>query len=69
MFVNTSLLPLVLISPPTLIQDTIGGGIPDTLHNRVKFPPSVRFTFCNGCMDEATKTRQQQLISNGESPF
>ena len=59
MFVNTSSLTSKRSSPSTLIQDTIGEGILDKLHDRVTLPPSVMFTFSIGCMAEGTANKQQ----------
>lgn len=64
MFANTSSILSATISPSTLIQDTIGEGIPETLHNRVKFSPSVIFTFCIGCMVEGTEINSNQMLVN-----
>ena len=64
MFVNTNSVSLVIMLPPTLIQDTIGEGIPEALHNTVRFPPSVIFTFCIGCMDEGTANKYNKLLVN-----
>ena len=64
MFANTNSRPLILILPPTLIQDTISGGVPDTLHIRVKFRPSIMFTFSIGCMAEGTANKHNKLLVN-----
>ena len=55
MFVNTRSLTLKR-SPPsaTLIQDTIGWGVPDALHDRVTLPPSVMFSLCIGSTTDGT---------------
>jgi len=37
-----------------LIQDTIGDGIPDALHDRVTSSPSVTVLFCIGGIEEGT---------------
>ena len=52
--VSTRSLVLKRILLSTLTQDTIRGGVPDALHDRVTLLPSLMISFCIGCMAEGT---------------
>jgi len=58
------------MTPPlTLTQVAVGRGSPDVLHNTVKLSPSITIRLFIGCMDEATKTKEQELINKRKSRF
>ena len=40
--------------PLSVLQDTIGEGIPDTLHRRVTLSPSVTVLLSLACIDDGT---------------
>ena len=51
MFVNTKSVPMVRCPLLVFTQNTVGGGIPDTMHITVRLPPSVTSFLVNGRMD------------------
>jgi len=53
-FVSTRTLVLKRTWLLILIQDTISGGVPDALHDRVTLLPSEMVSFCIGCIAEGT---------------
>ena len=59
-------LQLVFTNTLTLsvIQDTIGVGIPDTLQIRVTLSPSVTFLSSIACMEEGTKLQGKVKVTN-----
>ena len=65
MFVNTNSVPLVRSLLLVFTQNTVGGGIPDTMHISVRLPPSVTSFLVNGRMDEdSEKMTNQHSASN-----
>ena len=55
MFVNTKSVPLVRSPLLLFTQNTVGGGIPDTLHINVRLSPSVTSFLVNGRMDGSSE--------------
>lgn len=61
-FEKKSTFPLVFLPLLSLIQTTVGAGIPVAWHDRLKEVPSINVLSCISSMDEVTVNEKEEMF-------